>query len=173
MNHEPFESAAALLPNLPIFVEIRMPTTQKKPLDLGILADSTGFYLRLAQIKVFKIFGSMLGELKVSPAIFSTMEILHLNPGITQARLAKAIHLDHSSMVPLLDKLESRGLIKRQVSLTDRRNKMVTLTEAGSELHCQASARVRQQEALVSECLTAAERRELFRLLIKFHKSLP
>lgn len=140
---------------------------------MGVLTDSTGFYLRLAQIKVFKVFGALLGELKVSPAIFSTLEILHLNPGITQTRLAKAIHLDHSSMVPLLDKLEDRGLLKREVSRTDRRNKMFTLTEAGSELHRQASALVQKQEELVAEPLTAAERHELFRLLIKLCKALP
>jgi len=148
-------------------------TSQKKSIDLGILPERTGFYLRVAQIKVFKHFDSLLGELGVSPAIFSALEILHLNPGITQTKLAKAIHLDHSSMVPLLDKLGERGLIMRQTSTTDRRNKMVFLTDAGRELHAIASAKVDEHENSTREILSPKERLELIRLLGKLCKGLP
>lgn len=151
-----------------------MPKTQKKPIALGVLPERTGFYLRVAQIKIFKHFESLLGELGVSPAIFSAMEILDLNPGITQTKLAKAIHLDHSSMVPLLDKLADRGLILRQTSTTDRRNKMVYLTDAGRELHAQAAAKVDEHESLTTQAvLTPAERQTLIQLLGKLCKDLP
>lgn len=155
------------------YITPEMNTAQNTPPALGALNGYTGFHLRIAQIKVFKNFEAQLGELGVSPAIFSALEIVHLNPGITQSTLAKAIHLDHSSMVPLLDKLSSRGLLLRETSTTDRRHKMISLTDAGRELHTRAAARVAEHERANQSALTVEERREFFRLLVKFCKISP
>lgn len=150
-----------------------MNTPQDESPPLGALAGYTGFHLRVAQIKVFKNFEAQLGELGVSPAIFSVLEIVRLNPGVTQSKLAQAIHLDHSSMVPLLDKLSNRGLLLRETSTVDRRNKMIFLTDAGRELHTQAVARVAEHECVNRAALTAEERREFFRLLAKLCQEQP
>lgn len=144
-----------------------MPKTQRKCTTLGVLTDRTGFHLRVAQILLFKNFAAKLAELGVTPAIFSLLEVLTLNPGITQIRLAKAIHLDHSSLVPLLDKLGNRGLLVREASPTDRRKKLIFLTAAGKELHARAFEKVEEHESVGKSILTEAERLELHRLLTK------
>lgn len=50
---------------------------------LGVIPKHIGFHLRLAQLTVFKRFEIRLGEINVSPAIFSVLEVLHQNEGIT------------------------------------------------------------------------------------------
>ncbi len=149
-----------------------MPKNSRKHVALGTLTDRTGFHLRVAQILLFKNFAAKLGELGVTPAIFSVLEVLKANPGITQIRLAKAIHLDHSSMVPLLDKLGQRGLLIRETSTSDRRKKLVVLTAAGEELHALAFAKVGEHEEVIKSILTERERTELHRLLVKLSLGL-
>lgn len=141
-----------------------MPASRKPP-TLGCLSNHVGFHLRLAQLAVFKHFEGRLGEIDVTPAIFSVLEVLHQNDGITQSKLAAAVQLDRSSVVPLLDKLAKRGLVERQASTTDRRHNHLHLTEAGHELLAEAHRRAETHEKEICKPLTAAEKKMLLELL--------
>lgn len=66
--------------------------------------------------------------------------LIHLSEGgdgISQTELAMRVGLDASSLVRLLDLLEARGLVERQVDPTDRRARRIVLTPAGeAEVTC-------------------------------------
>jgi len=145
-----------------------MPGADKKHIDLGVLAGTIGFPLRLAQIALFRDFAVELARLNVTPAVFSALEVLHRNPGMTQTRLAATIRLDRSSVVPLLDKLEKRGAVTREASKTDRRRNHIHLTAQGEALLAKAAERVLAHDRRMSERLAAKERRALVELLWKF-----
>ena len=144
-----------------------MAKISKKTTDLGALDEFVGFGLRIAQIKVFKDFEQGLAELAVTPASFSVLEVLRHNPGITQSKLACAVYLDRSSVVPLLDKLEKRCLLNRQASTADRRHNHIFLSAEGEALHDAAMVRVREHEARMTAKMTAAEKKSLLALLAK------
>lgn len=144
-----------------------MPKSAKKTIDLGALAGFVGFRLRLAQIRVFRDFEHGLADLGVTPASFSVLEVLRRNPGATQSKLASAVHLDRSSLVPLLDKLEQRALLKRRASSTDRRNNHIYLSPEGGVLLDAAMLRVRKHERRMTARLTATERKAVLALLAK------
>ena len=57
--------------------------------------------------------------------------------------LAEAWHCDASNVTWLVDQLESRHLVERQVSTIDRRVKTVVLTEAGLALRASVEAHLR------------------------------
>lgn len=60
--------------------------------------------------------------------------LIHLaesGDGVSQKKLASLVGIDGSSLVRLLDTLESRGHIQRLTAPEDRRVKLVMLTEAG------------------------------------------
>src|SRR5690606_20235779 len=62
--------------------------------------------------------------------------LIHLaesGDGVSQKELASLVGIDGSSLVRLLDMLESRGHIERHPSPNDRRVKLVMLTPAGRE----------------------------------------
>ena len=132
-----------------------MPTTRKTT-ALGSLTGNVGFHLRLAQLAVFKDFDSELGEIGVSPAVYSVLEVLQQNPGLTQSKLASAVRLDRSSVVPLLDKLGQRGLVERRASA------------AGAKLLRQADKLVSKHEKRVCTPFTAKEKQALMELLARF-----
>jgi len=147
-------------------------TAPKKPANsLGYLAETLGFPVRLVQVEIFKDFALAMGELGVTPAIFSVMEVLRANPGITQSKLAAIVKLDRSSVVPLLDKLEKRGIVARRTSTTDRRHNHLDLTDDGAQLLELATERVRIHNERFISPLSAQERKTLIVLLNKLTAS--
>ena len=64
---------------------------------------------------------------------FGTLEMLyHLGP-LNQKDIGQKLLISKSNVVTIIDKLEQRGLVKRQRSLEDRRCVFVHLTNEGQE----------------------------------------
>jgi DNA-binding MarR family transcriptional regulator len=68
--------------------------------------------------------------LGVSPRGFSVLTTA-LSGAYTQTELARMIGLDKTTMVVTLDELEAAGLAERRLSATDRRARVIAVTEAG------------------------------------------
>jgi DNA-binding MarR family transcriptional regulator len=130
----------------------------------GALAGLLGYRLRLAQQAVFRDYASSVGE--VSPGRVGILLLVEANPGVTQSRLARAVHLDRSTMVGVIDKLEERALIERRRG-EDRRTNGLWLTRAGRTLLSRMKERIEQHERRVAARLTPAERGQLILLLEK------
>lgn len=146
-------------------------TSTNPPLDFGNLPDLVGYQLRMAQVMVFRDFDRELSDLDITPAIFGVLEILRRNQGLTQTRLAQAIGLDRSSLVPLLDKLQKRNVVEREASTKDRRSNYLHLTDAGEQLLLEAQRRVRLHEKRIQARLTKSETRQLIQLLMKLARA--
>ena len=82
-------------------------------------------------------FGLNPGSLK------ALLELDADNPAPMRA-LAERWHCDASNVTWLVDQLETRQLVERQVSTTDRRVKTVVLTEAGLALRASVEAHLRR-----------------------------
>lgn len=65
---------------------------------------------------------------------YAVMGALEHGAAPTQSELATAVRRDKTRLLPILDRLEERGLVHRRVDLDDRRNRVVELTAAGREL---------------------------------------
>ncbi len=81
--------------------------------------------------------------------------------------------IDPSTMVSLIDELESAGLAKRRPRPTDRRAREVAITPKGRRLLERAREMANQVEDEVLTGLTAAERRQLLKLLRRALGSAP
>lgn len=68
----------------------------------------------------------------------------------TQAQLAAAVRRDKTRLIPILDRLESRGLLDRTPDPADRRNRIVALTASGQEVlrDCRAAVAAMEDELL-------------------------
>lgn len=130
---------------------------------LGLLPSLVGYQLRLAQRAIFSDFAESVGTDAVSPGLFGILVIVEANPGLTQQALANAAHLDRSTMVTVLDKLEDRGLVERRAA--DRRSNGLFLTAGGSALLRGLKRKVAQHERRIVKNLNARERTQLVALL--------
>jgi DNA-binding MarR family transcriptional regulator len=105
-------------------------------------------------------------SLGISPGSMKTLLRLEPGQGVPMRDLADFWGCDASYVTSLADALEERGLVERRPHPTDRRVKMIALTEEG------IGARKRAFEVLYEPpssfgALTAAEQRQLRDLLRK------
>jgi len=95
--------------------------------------------------------------------------VLHLiEPGrsMPMNSLADALSCDASNVTGLVDRLESRGVVRRRPSSSDRRVKVLDLTPTGARLRAELLHRMTRQPNPLSR-LSATERRALVRILEK------
>lgn len=83
----------------------------------------------------------------------------------TQRELAEFLSLDPSQIVPLVDSLETEGLVRRMPDPADRRSKVISATEAGRELYGRARQATALSEAETLRALNEQERVQLRELL--------
>lgn len=83
----------------------------------------------------------------------------------TQAQLAAAVGRDKTRLIPILDRLEVRGLVRRTPDPGDRRNRIVALTDAGRDLLAECRASVRALETTLLADVTPDERATLIDVL--------
>jgi DNA-binding MarR family transcriptional regulator len=80
---------------------------------------------------------------------------------VPQHEIADLCGLDPSSLVAVLDGLESRGWLRRQPNPRDRRMHWVQRTEAGDRLFTRALPLARRAETRQLAVLSAAQQRQL------------
>jgi DNA-binding MarR family transcriptional regulator len=136
-------------------------------IDLGLLPGLVGYQLRLAQIALFRDFAEALGEFDITPGLFGVLVTIESNPDLKQQELAKATHLDRSTVVSVIDGLERRGLVERRAVANDRRSNALRLTAEGTALLKKLKRRVAEHEKRMTERFTEDERRTLIELLQK------
>jgi DNA-binding MarR family transcriptional regulator len=137
--------------------------TDREGPGLGMLPRLIGYQLRLAQRAIFADFADTVGESGISPGLFGILVVIGENPGLTQQALANAAHLDRSSVVTVLDKLEDRGLVERRAA--DRRSNGLFLAAQGAALLRKLKRKVASHERRVVQNLSAIEREQLVTLL--------
>ena len=72
---------------------------------------------------------------ELSPSQFNILNLLHDQPsGCSQIELSRQLIMHRSNVTGLVDRLESRGLVRRTDSPTDRRAFTLLLTPAGKKL---------------------------------------
>ena len=101
---------------------------------------------------------------ELSPVQCHVLHLLHPEQPIPMGRLADTLGCDASNVTGLVDRLEARGLVKRQPSSDDRRVKVLQLTSTGARLRAQLLRRVATESCRLS-ALSSADRRALVRIL--------
>jgi DNA-binding MarR family transcriptional regulator len=111
------------------------------------------------------LFVEEVGDIGLTPVQYSALQTVCNQPGIDQKTLAATIGYDTSTIAGVIDRLEARGLVERQVSPHDRRARQLTPTADGTRtLAAVVPCMLRAQDRLL-EPLTATERREFMRLM--------
>jgi len=142
-----------------------------RTLDKGLLPSLLGYMLRRTQSAVFDDFAatfSKAGE-ALTPGEFGLLVLVDRNTGLSQMALARALGIDRSTLVPILDRLQARGLLMRHRSPTDGRTHALALTLAGEKALARFARLVRGHEKRIASGLSSAETKTLIELLEKVH----
>src|SRR5690242_8667438 len=138
-----------------------------KGLKLGRLEPLLGYALRSAQVRVFQDFAQEMKELGLTPGQLGTLFLIEANRGLNQSELGAALGIDRSSVVPLIDRLQKRGWVRRAQRATDRRAHALELAPGGAALLARLSPRLEAHETRIAADLTPGDRQRLLDLLAK------
>src|SRR5581483_4184599 len=122
--------------------------------DFGLLSELIGYQVRRAQVAVFQHFAQAFTGLQLTPGQLGALVLIQANPGLSQSALGGALGVDRSTVVPLIDRLEARGLVVRAPSPRDRRSHALQLSPEGIALLARATEQVRAHEATIAARLS-------------------
>jgi DNA-binding MarR family transcriptional regulator len=116
-----------------------MPATDEPFDDIGLLLVQLGFH-------VGGRFAAALAPTGLEPRDFGVLQRVVAGPGISQQALGQLLGISATRLVFLIDDMESKGLVERRTSPTDRRARALHATAAGRAALKKAD-KVRRQEA--------------------------
>jgi DNA-binding MarR family transcriptional regulator len=144
----------------------------RPPPDIEIPEFAGQLFFRLWRASHTRV-AEALESVGLTPALFGLLDILGSRQGAIQQELGSAMGVDPSTMVSLIDQLETAGLAKRRPRPTDRRAREVVITPKGRRLLERSRRMASQVEDEVLSGLSAAERRQLLTLLRRALRSAP
>lgn len=123
---------------------------------------------RLHQISV-AIFAEAMAEggFDLTPVQYSALAALGRSPGVDQVTLAGMIAYDRVTLSGVIDRLQRRGYVAREVSATDRRARVLHLTDKGRSVLATVGPAVRHAQDEILAGLDPDEREGFVRLLLK------
>lgn len=136
-----------------------MPVPMSSDADLMML-------LRVASHVLATELAARLDELGIAPRENCTLTNA-LDAGLTQSELAEQCNVDKTTMVVTMDTLEKAGLAERRPSETDRRARIIVVTEAGRQMIDQTKKIVEDIYADVLSSLPIQERAAFLSALTK------
>jgi len=129
-----------------------------QPLSVKAAPDALffGHVLMLVSRAWRSVVDGRLAELGLTDTTWVPLFHLHAaDQALTLKQLAQRVGLDSSTLVRVVDLLESRGLVVRETDASDRRSKSLRLTEQGLAVVADVRGKLLQVEAQVLEGMDA------------------
>jgi DNA-binding MarR family transcriptional regulator len=134
--------------------------------------NSVGFSLSQIGFETSRQFSDVVGAFGLEPRHFAVLHAVHGDSGKAQQSIADVLAIPASTMVAIVDHLESEGLLARRPHATDRRTRTLHLTEKGQSLLINAQAAAMEQEARICNGFEPFEREQLLALLRRISLNL-
>ena len=103
----------------------------------------------------------------LTPVQFSALVVIREHPGTDATRVSDLIYFDRSTIGNVLDRLEKKGLVRRQPGVEDRRTKRLFLTPQGRTVLRKIAAKLPRITNNILAPLSAADRTRFVRLLVR------
>src|SRR5499427_4201838 len=103
---------------------------------------------------------TLAAEFDLSAAQCHVLHLIEPDQPVPMGQIAENLACDASNVTGLVDRLESRGLVRRQPSAGDRRIKVLELTQAGARLRSVVMDRMTEPPEILGR-LSLEEQREL------------
>lgn len=96
--------------------------------------ESIGFLFHQVKMRLSQVLDERIGDFDITTAQWAVLMQVASRSGDTASALCKCTGCDTGSMTRMLDRLEEKGLIRRERSTADRRVVQLLLTDAGRAL---------------------------------------
>jgi DNA-binding MarR family transcriptional regulator len=120
-----------------------------------------GYLLKHAQLRLAELAEPLYAPLGITGRQLALLMLFGDGPAQSQQDGAARLGVDRTTMVALVDELEAKGLVRREVAPGDRRKRLVVLTPEGERVREEGAEVTRKAEALLLEPLTAEDAERL------------
>lgn len=145
-------------------------TTADRTTALLQLDNQLCFALYSANLAMHKLYRGLLKDLDLTYPQYLVMLVLWETNSRSVSEIGERLYLDSATLTPLLKRLQSAGLVTRTRAVSDERQVIIALTDAGRALRSKAG-RVPEQVFCASAC-SLDELRQLKQELEKLRSSL-
>jgi DNA-binding MarR family transcriptional regulator len=114
------------MPSVPASAPQRPPTE-----PVPELADHLGYLIKHAQLRLAELTTTALAPLGINGRELAVLRVIEGQPPSSQLQIANRMGVDRTSMVALIDTLQSKQLVERSPDPVDRRRNVTILTERG------------------------------------------
>ena len=128
---------------------------------LPALAGRLGYLLKHAQLRLAGLTASALAPFGITGRQCAVLIAIDSQAPLSQQEVAHRLGVDRTTMVLLIDELESKGLVQRRRDPDDRRKNVVVLTDAGRTTLHEASSATAEAERLFLGSLSGDEASQL------------
>lgn len=140
-------------------------------MDYG-LHESLGYWVARLSSAMGEAFNNAIAEHGVTAAQWSVLITLYRGQARTPQEIAQFIGIDGSAVTRLLDRLEKRGLTRRQPNPEDRRSLVIELTAEGKKLTPKLARISRELNEAFLKRLTQAETKAFEKALRKLTEGI-
>lgn len=124
-----------------------------------------GHLIRRLQQFAVALFMAETQDQDLTPVQFAALAAAHRQPGMDQRTLAATVGFDTSTTGGVLDRLESRGLLRRSASPDDRRVRLINVTPAGVDMLNTVTPGMLVAQQRILEPLPEGQRRTFMQML--------
>lgn len=124
-----------------------------------------GYLIRRAQQIAVAIFMDECASFDLTPVQYAAMVAIEENPEIDATRLSALVAFDRSTLGNVLERLETKGLVHRGPSKSDKRVKLLQLSPDGKALLRDSQSAVERAQARILGGLPDGDRMQLIKLL--------
>lgn len=140
-------------------------------LDQRQLQRLIGYNLRRAEVQMRGEVARALAADDIRAVEYSILSLVTANREVTQKELGETLSVKRPNMVSLIERLEQRGLIVRAVMARDRRNQILSATDAARVLLARLDAKLDALEQQVFGPWSQRERELLAQMLRRIYSS--
>lgn len=148
--------------------------TAAAEVSLGSLSGLMGYHIAQAAVTTYAAFDAHIGRpFGLRKVEFSLLMLLLANGPLTPRQLAGTLTLTAPTLTLLLDRLQERGLLRRERNPNDGRSQHIVLTAKGRRLAEDSAAAAVPMERGLQTRLSRAEHAMLIELLCRLAGTAP
>jgi DNA-binding MarR family transcriptional regulator len=140
--------------------------TAKESADLRM---HLGYQVQMLSLRLTEAGRAVLESYNLTPAKVTALMLIRDNAGCEQSALGRALSINRSSAMKLVNALSELGLIERRTG-RDLRSNALHLTKKGRDVTTRAATALRDSERDVTAALTGAELGILIELMEKLRR---
>lgn len=142
-------------------------------LDLDGLDSVLGLHIGTVNTLFVTRLEKRLVPLSVTPKQVAILWLVNANPGVKQTDLSRFFQIERPTVHQFVRQLIKNGFVINEPSKLDRRAGGLWLTDSGREVLAISRETIIGHERELTACLTAREKSELFRIVMKLYLLAP